>query len=182
MHHDIEQGDKKQLVAIHLKVVNDCVGDDLEPLMHCLPACDQFKQLCDDLGKALQHELPNSDETKQEIELAQKHVHKTVSKRYVDLLGKQINQTLVANLPADWQDIVRSQIKARIAACMFTKKSCKLVESTDAVEIFFRAFKSSKMLQMVASDDKFVTHWSMVQSQMGKVVLFSLTWELWTSF
>ena len=75
------------MVAIHLKVVNDCLGDDLEPLMHCLPACDQFKQLCDDLEKALQHELPDSDEIKQEIELAQKHVHKTVSKRYVDLLG-----------------------------------------------------------------------------------------------
>ena len=60
---------------------------------------------------------------------------------------------------------------------MFTKKSCKLVESTDAVEIFFKAFKSSKMLQMVASEDEFVTQWSMVQSQMGKVVQFSLTWE-----
>ena len=60
---------------------------------------------------------------------------------------------------------------------MSTKKSCKLVESTDAVEIVFKAVRSSKMLQMVESDDEFVTQWSMVQRQMGKVVQFSLTWE-----
>ena len=71
--------------------------------MGCLPACDQFKEMCDDLEKALLSDMPNgllvtcSDQFK----IGQKHVHGIVSKRYVDCLNTIINQLLVAHLPAD---------------------------------------------------------------------------------
>ena len=164
---------KQQIVTIHMTAfAKASEAAALESYMGCMPLCDAFKNMCDDMERALGNDMPQDFTAlcQSEILMAQKHIRATVGKTYLDSLNLSISKRLLPGLPPDYQDIVRSQIRTSIRTCMFTKKAMKQIEATDEIELAYKAFKGSKVLSMGSFDDAFVAKWSMIQAQMHKCI------------
>ena len=168
---------KQMLVKIHVSVAG--ANGRLNPLIAVLKMGDEFKALCDEIdvqrqGDSVGQELRTS--CLAEMMVAKEFVHTQVSKKYVDIVTDTMSN-LMASVPSDYQDIVRSQIHNSIRGTMFTKKALKLVEGVDAMEVSVSSFKVSQLLQLGADDDVFISKWSMIRSNMAKLTQFALTWE-----
>ena len=168
---------KQLLVQIHINVAG--ANDRLNHLVAVINMADQFQVLCDDIDVQVQGpsvDMEHRASCVAEMRVAKEFVHSRISKKYVDILTDKM-ATLLASVPTDYADIVRSQIHSSIRSTMFTKRALKLIENVDEMEAFVAAFKKSHLLKLGADDDIFISKWSMLSSNMAKLTQFSLTWE-----
>ena len=168
---------KQLLVQIHINVAG--ANDRLNHLIVVINMADQFQVLCDDIDVQVQGpsvDMEHRASCVAEMRVAKEFVHSRISKKYVDILTDKM-ATLLASVPTDYADIVRSQINSSIRSTMFTKRALKLIENVDEMEAFVAAFKKSHLLKLGADDDIFISKWNMLSSNMAKLTQFSLTWE-----